>query len=182
MLELPPQFSSPFEKGDSGHLRTRKGGDSWLNLASLWIYALEPFALLLLWVSCSIGRISVGFFFHLSERLGAHQSAYHAGPDTGALALQSKGRNPCAHRICWQLGLHIKKKQLWEEMWRGERLRGQRNKEGRVIAAIPTLSWLDVRRMFTLLLSVGGWGGTVHLWQTDKEKIHSLKISAKNEA
>lgn len=25
-------------------------------------------------------------------------------------------------------------------------------------------------------------GGTVHLWQTDKEKIHSLKISAKNEA
>lgn len=63
MLELPPQFSSPFEKGDSGHLRTRKGGDSWLNLASLWIYALEPFALLSLWVSCSIGRISVGFFF-----------------------------------------------------------------------------------------------------------------------
>lgn len=63
MLESPPQFSSPFEIGDSGHLKTRKGGDSWLNLASPWIYVLEPFALLSLWVSCSIGKISVGFFF-----------------------------------------------------------------------------------------------------------------------
>lgn len=82
--------------------------------------------------------------------------------------------------ICWQLGLNIKKKQLWEEMWRRKRLRGQRNREGRVIAAIPTLSWLDVTRTFTLSLGVGGGEQFICGKQTKKKKRYThLKFRLK---